>query len=274
MLTSRQLYTRINEIVERSYLGFFFMLLGEDVLSDDQKRKVESLGLIIGRRPLIELLYILIRNRPTEGYAKDATLNTLLDQVASTGVLPILNDAQQATLDVGKAAIMEAVESTKDLVKKQLRQEIVEANREYRQHVAVKRVENVPQVKQRENALKKRLLKLVPAIMVSAQEAFGRSFASALTDTVNDAAVDSATSDSLITGVPPKDIIVYKITVDDASRCTWCRKFYVNEDGSPKIYRLEDLQANGTNYGRPKSEWLPTVGKTHVRCRCMLFHAR
>lgn len=272
MLTSKELYSRIDEIVERSYLGFMFMLVGDDFLSDAQKREIEALGLIVGRRPLIELLYILIRNRPTEGYAADATLNRLLDQISSTGILPVLNDAQQSTIDTGRAAIMEAVETTKAEIKKQIRQEVIETNREHRQHVAVKRIENVSQVRDRKDTLKSKLLALIPVIMASAQDAFERSFSSALTDTINDIALDAATADSLFTGVPPKDVIVYKKVVNDDALCTWCEKFYKNADGSPRLFTLAELQANGSNYGKPKREWKPTVGKTHPRCRCQLFH--
>lgn len=272
MLTSKDLYSRIDEIVERSYLGFMFMLAGEDFLSDAQKREVEALGLIVGRRPLIELLYILIRNRPHEGYANDATLSRLLDQIGSTGILPVLNDAQQATLDVGRSAMMEAVESTKAEIKKKIRQEVIEVNREHRQHVAVKRVENIHDVKERKVSLKDKLLKLIPLIMASAQDAFERSFVSALTDTVNDVAVDAATAESLFTGVPPKDVVVYKKVINDDRLCRWCNKFYQHADGTPIMYTLAELQANGSNYGKAKSEWKPTLGKTHPFCRCQLFH--
>ena len=118
MLTSRDLYARIDEIVDRAYLGFLFSMLGSDLLSDDQKRQVERMGLVVGTRPLIELLYILLRNRPIDGYPAHARVQHLLDQVSSTGLLPVLNDAQQATIDTGRAAMMEAIESTKAEVKK------------------------------------------------------------------------------------------------------------------------------------------------------------
>lgn len=272
MLTGKDLYARIDDIVERAYLGFAFMLVGQDLLTDEQKRQVEALGLIIGVKPLIELLYILVRNRPTEGYAKDATLNRLINQIAATGLLPIVNDAQQATLDVAKTAMMDAVESTKQELKKQLRQQVIEVNREHRQHVAVKRIENVSQVTERKDTLKSKLLKLLPGIMMATHDSFERSFSSALTDTVNDVAVDAATADSLFTGEPPGKTTVFKKVVDDGSLCRWCRKFYANEDGTPVLYTLEELQANGSNYGKPKSEWKPVLGKTHPRCRCQLFH--
>lgn len=272
MLTGKELYSRIDEIVERAYLGFMFMILGEDALTDEQKRQVEALGLIIGRKPLIELLYILIRNRPHEGYAKDATLNRLLDQISSTGILPVLNDAQQSTIDVAKTAMMDAIETTKQDIKKQIRQQVIEINRQHRQHVAVKRVENVSQIRDQKDDLKAKILKLVPAILISAQQAFERSFSSALTDTINDIVVDNATAESLFTGVPPGKTIVYKKVVSDDSLCQWCKKFYTHADGSPVLFTLAELQANGSNYGKRKSEWLPTLGKTHPRCRCQLFH--
>ena len=53
--------------------------------------------------------------------------------------------------------------------------------------------------------------------------------------------------------------------------CQWCDKFYT-EGGKPKEYRLSELVANGSNYGKPKSAWLPTISVTHPRCRCQLHY--
>jgi len=64
-----------------------------------------------------------------------------------------------------------------------------------------------------------------------------------------------------------EETYVYKLVVRDAALCAYCRKFYVNPDGTPKIYRLTDLMRNGTNYGRKASEWKPVVGSTHPNCR-------
>lgn len=273
MLTSKLLYNHIDEIVENAYLGFLFMLVGADMLSDDQKRQVERLNLVIGRRPLIELLYMLIRNRPAEGYSTQFTLNHILSQ-AESGVLPVLNDAQQATIDTGRAAMMDAIETTKQELKKKIRQEIIDLNRQQRQNTAVKRIESISQLNERKQTLKDKLLKLIPAVMMSAQDTFDRAFSSALTDTINDVVVDSATSESLFTGVPPGKTVVYKKVIKDDRLCRWCHKFYTNQDGSPKLYSLEELQANGSNYSKPKSEWKPTLGKTHPRCRCQLFYRK
>lgn len=69
-------------------------------------------------------------------------------------------------------------------------------------------------------------------------------------------------------GKNPEDVLVYRIVKDDAALCKWCRKFYVDSDGTPKIYRLSELLANGSNYGKKTSDWKPVALATHPNERC------
>ena len=54
--------------------------------------------------------------------------------------------------------------------------------------------------------------------------------------------------------------------------CKHCIRLYTtNGIGSkPKIFKLSELQGNGTNIGRKSAEWLAVVGSTHLNCRCTL----
>lgn len=63
------------------------------------------------------------------------------------------------------------------------------------------------------------------------------------------------------------DPIVYKQTFGGV--CNVCNRLY-NEGGKPKLYRLSELEANGTNIGVKQQNWKPVVGSTHVGCRCLL----
>lgn len=67
-----------------------------------------------------------------------------------------------------------------------------------------------------------------------------------------------------------KDPLVYKQVF--SSGCQHCVKLYLTKGvGSPpKIFRLSELKANGTNIGRKTSDWKPTIGSTHPYCRCLL----
>ena len=44
-----------------------------------------------------------------------------------------------------------------------------------------------------------------------------------------------------------EDPLVYKIPVGDEKTCKICKSLYLNNDGSPKIYRLSELIKNGNN---------------------------
>ena len=270
MLTGKTLFNRIDEIVELSYLTFLFELIGADILSDAQKRQLESMGLIIGQRPLIELLYILIRNRPRDGYDNAKSLQQLFDEIANTGVLPVVSDAQQATIDTAKVAFMESIESTKAELKKKIRQEIIKANKEYRQSVSVHRYVNVQKEQKKHKDYTAALVAALVLLPDLIHKNFKRVYTTNLTDFINDAVVDQATLDATLTGVPSADTQVYKKVVNDGSLCQWCRRFYMRKDGSPIIYSLSELQANGTNEGKPKSAWKPVLGATHPHCRCQL----
>ena len=274
MLIPKTVYNRIDEIIEREYLNFAFSLIGDDFFSDAQKRQLESLGLIIGSRTLIELIYILIRNRPISGYANDVKLQTLIDQVRSTGILPVLNDSQQATLDDAKAAFMDSIDSNKAELKKQLKQQISKINKDYKRDITVKRYVNISQEQQKQIDYVALFLASLAGIATTTRSNFARSFITNLTDFINDATIDQATSEAVITGIPTTDIIVYKEVVNDGSLCQWCRKFYTNKDGSPKLYTLAQLQANGSNEGKPRSEWAAVIPSTHPHCRCQLHYQR
>lgn len=69
-------------------------------------------------------------------------------------------------------------------------------------------------------------------------------------------------------GTNPEEIYVYRIVVEDSALCKWCRKFYMDSDGSPKLYKLSELLSNGSNYGKRTSEWKPVALATHPNERC------
>lgn len=53
--------------------------------------------------------------------------------------------------------------------------------------------------------------------------------------------------------------------------CEHCKRLHVGPDGQPRIFRLSQLEANGTNVGRKARDWLPVVGPVHPNCQCQLF---
>lgn len=69
-----------------------------------------------------------------------------------------------------------------------------------------------------------------------------------------------------------EDPIVYKTVFEGA--CDNCVRLYLtNGLGSePKLFKLSELQGNGTNIGLKVAEWKPVIGAVHPFCRCLLNH--
>jgi hypothetical protein len=56
--------------------------------------------------------------------------------------------------------------------------------------------------------------------------------------------------------------------VPESGACSACLRVFANPDGSPRVFRADELAANGVNVGRSRAEWLPTVFPVHPNCRC------
>lgn len=66
----------------------------------------------------------------------------------------------------------------------------------------------------------------------------------------------------------PDDVRVAKVPAPDA--CPDCTRLHLTAGpGSPpRIFKLSELQANGTNVGRKRQQWKATVGPVHPWCGC------
>lgn len=80
--------------------------------------------------------------------------------------------------------------------------------------------------------------------------------------------------DAIIANNPEKshdEIFVYKTGPHDSKTCASCKKFWFTSGGAPKVYKLSELMANGTNIGKKARDWLPTVDNTHPNERHFLM---
>jgi hypothetical protein len=64
------------------------------------------------------------------------------------------------------------------------------------------------------------------------------------------------------------DVRVFKRPMPDA--CAACKALHLGADGQPMIWRLSALEANGSNVGKKRADWLPVVGSIHPHCACQM----
>jgi hypothetical protein len=268
MLISQRSLARIDEIIDKAYLGFAFSLVGEDFLSDEQKMKLASLGIIVGRRPLIELLYILARQRTEPGTYQNQALSDVMMSILSMGHLPIINDESQYTIDHAKVQVQELVENAKQDLRKRVKQEILTANLAHKEQRAVERKN------QKEEALLGLMGRLDSIVSVGAvAAAFKKEFVTAVTNAINSSVVDELRMLAGFESKTSEDEKVFKQVVWDNRLSPECKRLYTNPDGSPRLFTLKELEQNGSNVGRPKSQWKAVIGATHPNCRCTLKKA-
>jgi hypothetical protein len=68
-----------------------------------------------------------------------------------------------------------------------------------------------------------------------------------------------------------KEVRVVKMPTPDA--CDACVRLHLTagKGSKPRIFKLSELQANGTNVGVKKANWKPVVGPVHPWCECELM---
>lgn len=272
MLLEQKVQDRINDAIDQAYLSFLISLIGYAALSEEDKRKATTFGLIQINRPLIESLYQIAKERGNEASRKAMKLRDLIAYAGLSGILP-LTDAQVYTLEHAKREMYDAVENVREEYLKKIRQEILKTNSEARDSELSQNA-TAQERQQRRQVLIAALLVSLGNVVEKLEEGFTKGATSALTNLINNATVDEIFTNALVNQTSANKIKVYKKVVNDGKLCGWCSKFYMNKDGSPKIYDLAELVANGSNYGRPKSQWLPVVGSTHNRCRCQLHYLK
>lgn len=270
MLIDNETLKQIDEIIDRAYTNFAYSVAGEDVLTADQKVLIGSLGLIIGRRPLIEILYLLVRQFNSPLYRKDKTLEQLITEITNSGTFEFYTPQSRYTLEHAKASVKQAIDSSKEELKKKVKFEVLKANIELKdkQTAAI----NVPgELKKIEESSNKLLSTLSKAALVAGVVGvFRKEFTSAMTSLINNVITDQITEQAIIDRLEPGQTKVYKEVIRDDRLSPECRRLHTHPDWSPRIYTLKELQENGTNIGKPKSQWKAVIGGTHPNCRCTL----
>jgi hypothetical protein len=93
-----------------------------------------------------------------------------------------------------------------------------------------------------------------------------RIVATEMSNAVSLGSVDRVVSENRDT--PSDEVYVYRIVKNDAALCKECRRFYLDSDGTPKLYRLSTLLNNGSNFGKRRTDWSPVAVATHPNERC------
>lgn len=266
MIIGDELKDKIIQIVDDYFTGILIRMTGRQYIS---REKVDQLI----QRGIISVI------PEEEGFVQDAYFIGKLRPVAKPDkmALKILRQRKHEIIlsDMEKYAIDHIEESAgihitklKDLIKTDILEMINNKNLDYRNEV----LSGVVRPTLIEGIIKRKAVNDIARELRDKTKDMFRNFQRIVSTELTNA-VNLGAQDSILKNNPnktAKQIYVYKIVKQDNALCPHCRKFYVNRNGTPKVYTLADLQSNGDNYGKKQVDWQPTIGAVHPNCRCQL----
>lgn len=266
MVTSKSTIEIIRKIIQKHYSRLVVSVLGRDALTESELKELESQGIDVSNP---DSLMSLVYNHNFINHPIDEITPTSVEdmkaQQAVTGLKPV-GEAHQYTVDNLNDKTKQLIEKMKLDVMTRVEGIIRDNNDAYKMD-ALQNVDRTDIMDEltKESTLGKLKSKLKDTSGDGNRD-WTRIAVTEMSNAIGIASVDRIVSDNL--GTDLDDVFVFRITVKDAKTCKWCRRFYNDSDGSPKLYRLSSLLDNGSNYGKKTDGWLPVIGATHPNERC------
>lgn len=245
----------ILEIISYNTILFIGTEVGFDILSTEDKELLKKFGIKVDELELpkytpFERAFYFGRLSLALGdkYTKNLQYEDFL-QYLRRGQYKPLTPAEKKVLQVAKQSTYGYIKGLGDTVKREAFQTILK-NSLVEQVSTNKSIQNtIGELSKKLGSWEKDLGRIVAT---ETQNLFEKGRAEAIKEEHGD------------------DALVYKEVFPLA--CRYCIKLYLtNGVGSqPRIFKISELEANGSNVGRKAEEWKATVGPTHPWCRCIL----
>jgi hypothetical protein len=262
MMISKKALDKIRKIIDKNYKALLINVVGTRVFSDDELRRLKDLGLDVeDKDSLLSLVYY------------NNVLNDLISTTGPTSIDDMLAQQKGKPTGEGHEAaeehinqnFVQAVEKLKTSTQASMEGIIRDYNLTYRNNA----LQNLERPEEMDKLV---MQSSVGGLKQSLRDYSGDATRDwnrvAVTETANAMGIGSV--DRVVMQNRDKDleeVYVFRIPVNDAALCKFCRKFYLDADGSPAVYRMSTLLNNGTNYGRKPADWKPVAGATHPNDR-------
>jgi len=264
MVTSSKIIQKIKDIIDGRYANLLISLVGKNSLSPEDLKKLRSKGVRISDNPsLLELAYYhaLLHHR------NDDQKPTSLEEMKTHQNLA--KKPKRKEFEYSAKHTNESMKLAVEKMKTDITTRIISAIQENNQTSKFNSLRTQPQTEEVQKLVREstvgQLKRKLRDMSGDANRDWQRIAVTEVSHAIAAGAADQVISQN--EGLDPNEIYVYKISVQDSALCNFCKQFYVDSDGSPKLYTLNYLLGNGSNFGKKKSEWLPTVGPAHPRDR-------
>lgn len=266
MVTSKRVMELIKKIIEKRYASLAISVLGRDMFSRAELNEMERAGIDTSNKTsLIELAYYHNYLNPHGKTTSPTGHGDMKAQQSARENLP-----QGLTHDAAVEHLNETMKAAIDKIRQDVQTRIEGYVRDNNQDFRFKALQGKERTEEVDKLVREStLVKLKQRLRDSSGDGnrdWTRVATTELSNAIGAGSVDRIAKENH--DKDPNEVYVYRIVVNDAALCKYCRRFYQDEDGSPKVYRLSTLLSNGSNYGKKAADWLPVVGATHPNERC------
>jgi len=266
MVISKETIKRIKRIIERNYNQFTISILGKSVFSPEELKNLNAEGLDTSNNDsLLDLIYSHnFINRHGDPKAP-TSVEDMKSQQSLPGTVPEGEAHEYASEHLNENA-SQLIEKMNQDVQTRVEGLIRETNHQFKTNA----LQNLNRPDEVDDIIKEGMVSQIKQKLRDSSGDANRNWRRvAITETSN--AIGAGSSDAIVARNREKDlgeVYVFRIVVGDSKLCKYCREFYLDGDGSPKLYRMSTLLNNGSNYGKKTPEWKPVVLATHPNERC------
>jgi len=265
MVSSKETIQKIRDIIDKHYKYLAVSVLGRQSLTDKEIQELIDSGVIVPDNvSTIEAIY----NHNFINVATDKNVPKTFAELLNQQQAPNIKSegsAHQYTIDNLTDKTKQLIDKLKLDVTNRIESIVRENNDLYKLNA----LQNLSRESMADALVKESSLGKVKQLLRDTAGVANRDWQRvALTEMSN--AIGAGSVDRIVVNNKDKDldeVYVFRIPVNDATTCKYCKKFYGDLGAIPKLYKLTSLLNNGSNYGRKPSEWQPVVGATHPNTR-------
>lgn len=265
MVTNKDTLEKIRKIIAKNYNKLMISVLGVPSFTKEEIAQFKAQGIdVTNTESFLELIYNHNFINPVTEPNTPNSLEEMRSQQKISGLVP-KGEAHEYTVESLNNKTKQLIEKLKIETTTRLEGFINQNNDEYKMNA----LQNLNRTNEADMLVKESsLAKVKQKLKDSSKEASRDWQRVALTEMGN--AIGAGSVDRIVSLNQNKnlnEVYVYRIIVGDEKTCKWCRRFYQDSDGTPKVYKLSTLLGNGTNYGKKTDAWEPVIGSTHPNSR-------
>jgi hypothetical protein len=265
MIVSKDLLNKIRKIIENHFNHLTISILGNGVFTAEELAQLATMGIDTSNpNSFLRSVYVhnLINNASID--TMPASLRAMLAQQKS-GKLA-LTGLETMAIDHLNETFKGYLDKLKQEVVTNMSKVILENNMLHKFELIAKPDKTLEEQEEiRDLTMSKIKQELRDATGKSSRN-WDRIVSTEMGNAIGMGSADRIAKDNV--DKDAEDVYVYRIIKNDAKLCKYCRKFYLDNDGTPKLYRFSELLGNGTNYGKKAVDWLPVLGAVHPYDRC------